>query len=101
VAGVGEVGGSFSHRVEMPVGTPLFPAGHHAWIAADQPRWPRALIVPSQARNFLQSESPCRARASHPPVSSLGSGAESPRGGEQDGLSVDRESYRPLRLRSG
>jgi hypothetical protein len=53
------------------------------------------VIAPSKARHFLRGASPRRARASHPPVSSLGSAAEPPKGGEQGGLSVDRESHRP------
>ena len=55
----------------------------------------RFVIAPRQARRFLRGESPRRARASHPPVSSLASVAESLQGGEQDGRSVDRESCRP------
>jgi hypothetical protein len=54
------------------------------------------VIAPRQAWRFLQGESPCRARASHPPVSSLASVAESAVvAGEQDRRSVDRESCRP------
>jgi len=34
------------------------------------------VIAPSKARRILRGESPRRARASHPPVSSLGSMAE-------------------------
>jgi hypothetical protein len=53
------------------------------------------VIAPRKAWRILQGESPCRGRASHPPVSSLASVAESPEGGEQDRRSVDRESCRP------
>jgi hypothetical protein len=39
-----------------------------------------SVIAPREARRILQGESPCRVRASHPPVSSLASVAESREG---------------------
>ena len=48
-----------------------------------------------QAWRLLQGESPCRVRASHPPVASLASMAEPWKHGEQEGRSVDRVSWRP------
>jgi hypothetical protein len=48
-----------------------------------------------KAWRLLQGESPCRVRASHPPVSRLASMAESWEHGEQDGRGVDSVSCRP------
>src|SRR6266700_6453793 len=41
-----------------------------------QPRLTPSVVAPRQAWRLLQGESPCRVRASHPPVSSLASMAE-------------------------
>jgi retron-type reverse transcriptase len=53
------------------------------------------LDEPRKAWRLLQGASPCRVRASPPPVASLASMAEPWRHGEQDGRSVDSESWRP------
>jgi len=60
------------------------PAAPDAWRYRAKKAW-----------RLLQGESPCRVRASHPPVSRLASMAEPWGHGAQDGRSVDRVSWRP------
>ncbi len=60
---------------------------------------PKPLIggvsAPSEAWCVLQGASPCRVRASHPPVASVASVAELETSSEQDRRSVHSESCRP------